>query len=232
METVCPARIPLAHAHLPGTVYALAHSEDGYVFIGGNFRHYHVSYNTYVAGEGHLWNFVLWKPDNTWGAWGYTNVGNSTAQYVRSLVWTGGNLFYNYGSGGTLYAGGSFVIAGDYGTQNVASFHYHLGDRSVWEPVGYFFTQPVTDVAVDTSTGMVYAASEDYYNSVLYHIFQFDPATWAWKGIAMSGVATGTVSALAADARGNVFGGTTDWRPSYLPFRSFIQFHYVRLAGK
>ncbi|MHB0857880.1 MAG: right-handed parallel beta-helix repeat-containing protein, partial [Anaerolineae bacterium] len=185
------------------TVYALAHTSEDVVIVGGAFRHYHAGLNNFLAGEGHCYNFVFYKSvDRAW----FHPLGIAIYGTVRNMVWTGGAINVGY-----LYAGGTFTYAGAFGTaypkNNVAVYHWNTGSNNHWSALGDGMPGlSVSDVAWDATTGKLYAVSDD--DLALASIYWWDGAAWSSVrrhtqpyDVLVRG------SSLVADARGNVYAG-------------------------
>ncbi len=186
------------------TVYALAHTADDVVFVGGSYVHFHESLAAYLRGEGHVYNFSFYHPTRwidlaaTW----MTFTGCTVSGTIRDMVWTGGNFF-----DGTLYAGGSLSMVGFYATNNVGVWDWISG--SGWRPMGSGIATSVSHVARNPANGKVYAVSDNAASAGVYE----------WVGTAWSVVsgATGAGGAVGVDALGNLYAGMVDGGMYVLP---------------
>ncbi|MDT8305667.1 MAG: hypothetical protein RRC07_07000, partial [Anaerolineae bacterium] len=201
-----------------GPVYALAHSTDGYVFVGGSFSSCPGAGSWVVAK-----NFAMWK--NSANAW-WNAMANGVDDPIRSLVWDGTiveigseqDWLEGYPPAGKLYAGGDFLnVDNEYNELNVdgnfpvsanhvAYWHVELwafvgNHRSAWVAMGSGVSNPVVDLALDqtTTTHKLYAAAQtaSSYEPLPY----WDGASWSTVAPSVSG----GYAAVAVDALGNVY---------------------------
>jgi len=169
-----------------GPVYALAHTSDGYVFVGGSFTSAHAS-STHSQGYS---NLALYHKDAT-GLWVTVSGANGT---IRALACTGG---YLYSDTTYLYAGGEFTHIGDVDAARIARFNWYTPNNK-WVALGTGLTDAVRDIVVDAQ-GHLDVASQGVGTQ---DVFEWDGTSWTL----LDGYTLGS-QALAVDADGNVYTG-------------------------
>jgi hypothetical protein len=200
------------------TVYALTHTDDDVVAVGGRFRSCHDAQGS--AADCTNFAFYVptvssplygWQPstDHLHGVGDYYDAGC----YVSSLVWGGGTWWGTTSPSsapGKLYAGGSFASAGYYAANNIGVFQYNsgAGGMEMWHPIGSGIATAVADVARDTA-GKIYAVSDD---AAADGVYVWDGSAWSWTWTVL-----GPGGALAADTRGNVYAAMFDGKVYVLP---------------
>lgn len=200
-----------------GTVYALAHDDADIVFVGGSFLYYHVSQTSGAAAR----NFAMYALNGPWadkwiggGNYDVGDIDDLNAQ-IRSLSWSGGCLLIKDKCAlGKLYAVGKFGrVSGGYLANNSAYLYMvGYGTLIMWTAMGTVQNHPpLTDVVWNPNTGKVYAVSDDPSAKVgNYWVgYQWDPTNTTWSNFTLSS-SNGSGSALAVDARGNVYAGTVN----------------------
>jgi hypothetical protein len=189
-----------------GPVYALAHTADDYVLVGGHFDYYFIE-----PTWSWLRNFMFWAPTMNWYYPTKEAYGNGIyggGETVRSIVWTGGNY-----ADGTALVGGDFEYADRAEVSHVAFFHYNPSGGFHWSSsppswVAHPMPYPVSDLARDATTGKVYAVSTHADSAGAYML---DPSLpWEdplWRGWRPVAGVSGQGAALFADASGDVYAG-------------------------
>lgn len=162
-------------------VRALAYSESGMLYVGGDF--------TTAGGDAAVrvakWNGAFWSA-----------LGDGINGAVYALATSGSNV---------LYAGGVFSTADGYEANKVAKW-----DGSVWTAVGttehpgIYYGSGVYALAVDSSGNLYAGGSFTTADGVtVNNIAKWDGASWSALG---SGI-NGSVWALAFDNLGNLYAG-------------------------
>ncbi len=196
-----------------GPVYALTHTGDGVVAVGGQFEYVRASLAGFNSGQfSSVRNFAVYDPTRWPGAAGWnweTNwaIGDYPiyeSSSVNTLFWSGGNY---QGAGTRFILGGSFSKAGMYTAKNIVEFIClggMYGNYYRVQSMGNGVVVQVTDVAIDPTTADIFAVSNDPTSQGVYW-WQNSTSTWSTK-FGWSGAA----SALAVDARGIIYVGTVD----------------------
>ena len=153
-------------------IKALAADPAGGIYAGGVF----------TAAGGTLANRVA-----RWDGTGWSALGTGTADPVEHSIGVVDALVTD--RAGTLYAGGSFTVAGGVSVNHVAKW-----DGAAWSALGAGTPRGVTSLVMDPA-GNLYAGG--------FGVNKWDGTTWTTLGSGMDAF----IWALAADGAGSIYAG-------------------------
>jgi hypothetical protein len=216
------------------TVYALAATSTGDVYVGGNFTQAGGAGASYIA----RWNGAAWSPLGSGAANGTNNTVYTLAATSTGDVYVGGNFTQAGGAGanfiarwngtgwsplstgldervqalaiasnGDLYVGGLFSLAGNINTRYIAKWN-----GISWNGVGngYYFLGSISSLAI-AGNGDVYAAHTTYgvAGGRVGTVSKWNGAVWSAVGTGTEfvGSTDNTVSAIAIASNGDVYAG-------------------------
>ena len=145
---------------LNGPVYALTHTNDDVVLMGGDFHHgwHEAQYESYHS-------FVAYHSAASPPYWQHS-AGMGLDGAARSIAWAGGNF-----TSGSAYVVGDFddpTMGNWYSYYNVTYFDYGLGVACHPMDGGFPLLSALSDVAYDAATNRVYVVSEDPASAGVY----------------------------------------------------------------
>ncbi|MBS0197915.1 MAG: immunoglobulin domain-containing protein [Planctomycetes bacterium] len=166
----------------PSTVAALALSQTGEVYVGGNFT---------TAGGIAASNIARYSPaTNSWSA-----LGTGVSNIVTALTLI---------PGGDLFAGGNFNSAGGGAAIRVARYNPASNN---WSPLGSGLNGTVWSMVTLPGGDLIIGGQFSFSGSLpLSRIARYAPGTSAWSAL-QSGISGNTVNALVVLPGGDLIAG-------------------------